>query len=193
MADVPRLNRPNLHLLIRRQPELYRASCIFVCAAHVVGCYTAATCRGYPAPPWWTIPAMYVAPFFCGFPALFDDDRSVRHRGVIQMSVAMGIIHAVAWCNLAYARPHPGHHLGFLGLLLAILPWLPFAFVTIPVMAFCLLFVERVFGDCWGLFRRFRPDLLAGTTQTAGNHPVHRSRACEGSQMDNQLSRPGDG
>ncbi|TWU01032.1 hypothetical protein Pla52n_44030 [Stieleria varia] len=27
----------------------------------------------------------------------------------------------------------------------------------------------------------------------AGNQPVHRSRACAVSQMDNQLSRPGDG
>jgi hypothetical protein len=178
-GTAPRLIRSNFRLQISRQPQLHRATCIIICVAHVVGCYTAATCRGYPAPPWWTIPAMYVAPFLCGLPALFDDDRSVRHRGVILMAVAMGITHAVAWSNLASARPHPGFHIGFFGLLISILPWLLFAFVTIPVMAFCLLFLERVLGDCWGILRQFRPDSLPdNTTEIAGNHPVHRSRAC---------------
>lgn len=147
MPNVPRPKRADVRLQFRRHPALYRLSCIFVCTAHVAGCYTAATCRGYPAPPSWTIPAMYIAPFFCGFPALFDDDRQARHRGVIGMSVAMGIIHAVTWCNLVSATPHLGYHLAFPFLLLSILPWLPFALVTTPVMAFSLLFLERVFGD----------------------------------------------
>ncbi|TWU60892.1 hypothetical protein Poly51_11740 [Rubripirellula tenax] len=165
----------SLRLHFSRQPRLHWATCIFVCVAHIVGCYTAATCRGYPAPPWWTIPAMYVAPFLCGLPALFDNDRSLRHRGVILTAIAMGITHAVAWCNLASARPHPGFHIGFFGLLVSILPWLPFAFVTIPTMAFCLLFIERVLGDCWGLLRRFPDESLVSTTKIAGNHAVHRS------------------
>lgn len=118
---------------------------------------------------------MYVAPFFCGLPALFDDDRSVRHRGVILMAVAMGITHAVAWFNLSSVRPHLGFHIGFLGLLLSILLWLPFAFVTIPAFAFCLLFLERVLGDCWGLLRRFRDDSLRDIIEIAGNQAVQRS------------------
>ncbi len=113
---------------------------------------------------------MYLAPFLCGLPALFDNDRQNRHQGVILMSITMGIIHAIAWCNLASARPHFGFHAGFLGLLLLnVLHWLPFAFVTIPVMAISLFFLERVFGDCWGLFRSV--SILGSQTQPRVTKP----------------------
>ena len=105
---------------------------------------------------------MFAAPVLCGLPAVFASGEASRRIGVCWMAVAIGVVTSIAWTNLHAVRPHPGSHLGFVGLLLSPLFWLPTAVLAIPVTWFCVTYIDRVTGDCFIALRRPTPDRADG-------------------------------
>ena len=145
-------------LKFRRLPILFWLSVSCVVVLHAVLCNGATTCRGYPPLNPNELIGCFIAPFFAFIPALFAGDRETRNRGIIAMSILLGITYGAVSHNLGSIRPHPGAHLGFIGLLAS--DWLPILFSAVFPSLACfgfLYFYERVTGDMWSLVRTTIP------------------------------------
>lgn len=141
---------------IPRSPTLFWTALACVVVAHLVLCHPAATSRGYPPPGEQQLIWMFIAPFFIGFPALFDDRTASRRRGVLVGSIGMALIYGIVLANLHTARPHIGHRVGMLGVVRTC--WsliLPFAIGPFALLWMSLTIYERVTGDCWSWVRSF--------------------------------------
>lgn len=77
------------------------AALVFGLLPKVVLCRAAATCRGYPPLKPEELIACYIAPFFAGFHAMFDNRRLSRDRGIIAMALAMGFVYGIVACQVA--------------------------------------------------------------------------------------------
>ena len=145
-------------LKFRRLPILFWLSVSCVVVLHAVLCNGATTCRGYPPLNPNELIGCFIAPFFAFIPALFAGDRETRNRGIIAMSILLGITYGAVSHNLGSIRPHPGAYLGFIGLLAS--DWLPILFSAVFPSLACfgfLYFYERVTGDMWSLVRTTIP------------------------------------
>ena len=136
--------------------------------AHIVLCHPAATCRGYPPLKPEELIACFVAPFFAGFPALFDDRRQIRGRGIIVMALAMGCVYGIVQANAASGRPSIGHLTGLHGVVIQY--WffvIIYSVIPTGLLWLCFYFYERVAGNLWAMFRRFRDQPTDGSGSVA--------------------------
>jgi len=146
-------------------PMLFWLSVAAICISHVFLCEGAATSRSDLTAN--ELISCFVAPFFAFVPALFDDRKTTRCLGVTVLSVGLGFTYGVVNLNLDSARPHPGAHLGPLGLMSQSWLAVPLFMVVPSLTAYaCLYFYERVTGDLWSIFRRLRQNVADGS---AGN------------------------
>jgi hypothetical protein len=112
--------------------------------------------------------ACFVAPFFAGVPAFFDDRRETRNRGIVAMSIGLGIVYGIVLANLNSARPHIGSSGGMHGVLIH--DWFPvivYGIYPCGVLLLCLYFYERVAGDLWAMIRGFRGGIGDGDRNAA--------------------------
>lgn len=132
-------------------PSLYWLAVVGVCAAHLV------LCRGYPPLRPDELIACFVAPFLAGLPALFDDRRVTRDRGITAMAIVMGVIYGIVFANHHSGRPSIGHLSGMHGVVIHLWFFVAISSLApIAILWMCLYFYERVTGDLWAFVRCLR-------------------------------------
>lgn len=135
---------------IQRHPALYLVGLVELLVLHFVLCYPAAVCRGWPPlAPSWLVATVLVFPCVGLLPGFDDLGHAPRARRILLTTfcVACSLILGVAATNLADARPHTGHLVGYMGLIRDRWP-------HVLGQGTCCLLLVLPFVFCWDLIFR---------------------------------------